>query len=266
MAKIDGKVVWITGASSGIGEALALGCASLGAKVVLSSRREEELVRVSEAIGEKHPTEVMCLPLDLGKAEEFEAKLDRIVHRFGRLDVLFLNGGISQRSLLLETSMEVERRIMEIDYFGNAALAKIVLPVMIEQGFGQIGVTSSLAGKFGVPYRSGYCAAKHALHGFFETVRAEMYDKGIRVTIFCLGSIRTDISKHAVDGTGSKVGVMDKAQAKGMPAEQCAKQMVKALIQEKNEVNIGGKEVLMVFFKRWLPNFHARLIRKVSVR
>jgi len=137
---------------------------------------------------------------------------------------------------------------------------------MLERGTGHFGVTSSLAGKFGVPYRSGYCAAKHALHGFFETLRAELYDKGIRVTMFCPGFIRTKISVNAVAADGKKNATMDDAQKGGLSAEQCASQMVKGMVRENNEVYIGKKEIIMIYLKRWFPNVHTRLIRKVKVR
>jgi short-subunit dehydrogenase len=266
MADLKNKIVWITGASSGIGEALAMECGKAGAKLVLSARREEELDRVSEEVSLNYPVEIMCLPMDLSRVDEINSKAKRVMDRFGRVDVLFCNGGISQRSLVAETDFEVDRKIMEIDYFANVALVKALLPSMLKNGSGHFGVTSSLAGKFGVPYRSGYCGAKHALHGFFETVRAELFTKGIRVTIFCPGFVRTKISVNAVSSDGSKNSTMDEAQKGGISPEQCASEMVRGIVREKNEVYIGKKELIMIYLKRWFPDIHTRLIRKVKVR
>lgn len=260
------KVVWITGATSGIGEALAYEFAARGAKLVLSARRKEQLDAVALRAQDKGAPEVMVQTLDLADASTLQPAADAVLARFGKVDALLNNGGISQRDLALNTPLEVDRRVMEIDFFGTVALTKAILPAMLENGGGHIGVTSSLVGKFGSPYRSAYAAAKHALHGFYDSLRAELHDQGLKVTIFCPGFIRTQISVNAVTGSGEKLGEMDDAQANGMPAEKCAAIMVRSMEKGKNEVYIGGREKMGIYVKRLFPNLFARIIRKAKVR
>jgi short-subunit dehydrogenase len=185
---------------------------------------------------------------------------------FGGLDLLLHNGGISQRSLIKETQLEVDRRLMEVNYFGTVALTKAVLPYFIQNKKGHFGVVTSLVGKFGSPYRSSYAGAKHALHGFFDTLRAEHYQDNIAVTLICPGFIHTQVSVNAVTGDGSPLGEMDQAQAQGMSAEACADQLFRALLRKKEEVYIGGKETWAVYLKRFFPGIFSRILRKANVR
>jgi len=180
------QVVWITGASSGIGEALALQLAAEGAKIVLSARREDELNRVrSLLVDQGLPAEnFLVLPLDVTDHDSMPAALNSVTGAFGRVDMLINNAGISQRSVCIETDMSVYRRLMEVDVLGQIALTKAVLPLMLEQGSGHIVVTSSVAGKLGAPYRTGYCAAKHAVMGFFDALRTEVIRHCLKVIIF----------------------------------------------------------------------------------
>ena len=260
------KVVWITGATSGIGEALAMEFASRGAKLVLSARRAAQLNEVAEKVKNNGASDVWIQTLDLADNATLIPAVERVLEQAGRVDLLMNNGGISQRSKALDTPIEVDRRIMEIDFFGTVALTKAVLPQMLANGGGQIGVTSSLVGKFGSPYRSAYAAAKHALHGFYDSLRAELHDQGLQVTIFCPGFIRTQISLNALTGSGEKLGEMDDAQANGMSAQECARRMVSAMEKGRNEVYIGGKERMGIYVKRLFPNVFARIIRKAKVR
>ena len=185
---------------------------------------------------------------------------------FGGLDLLLHNGGISQRSLIKETQLEVDRRLMEVNYFGTVALTKAVLPYFIQNKKGHFAVVTSLVGKFGSPYRSSYAGAKHALHGFFDTLRAEHYQDNIAVTLICPGFIHTQVSVNAVTGDGSPLGEMDQAQAQGMSAEACADQLLRALLRKKEEVYIGGKETWAVYLKRFFPGIFSRILRKANVR
>ncbi len=260
------KVVWITGATSGIGEALAYEFAGQGAKLVLSARRKDQLEAVALRAKDKGASDVLVQTLDLADGTTLQPAADAVLEHYGQVDALLNNGGTSQRDLALNTPLEVDRRVMEIDFFGTVVLTKAVLPSMLENGGGHIGVTSSLVGKFGSPYRSAYAAAKHALHGFYDSLRAELHDQGLKVTIFCPGFIRTQISVNAVTGSGEKLGEMDDAQANGMSPEQCASIMVKAMEQGRNEVYIGGREKLGIYVKRFFPNIFARIIRKAKVR
>lgn len=252
MTHFEGKIAWVTGASSGIGKAICEGLAKAGATVILSARNEDQLKEVRKALA--HPEKHWILPLDLEKSEEFEALADLVTQKFGRLDFLFNNGGLSQRSTAGETPLEVDRRIMEINYFGNIALTKAVLPHFRKQGFGHFIVTSSIAGKFGFYLRSAYSASKHALHGFYESLALEEAANHIYVTISCPGKINTPISTNALTATGEKHGVMDHNQATGMSAEKCVAILLKAVGKRKKEVLIGNREVLGVTLKRFLPN------------
>jgi short-subunit dehydrogenase len=190
------------------------------------------------------------------------ADVEAVIKKFGRIDVLVNNGGISQRALAKETPLEIDRKIMEVNYFGQIALTKAVLPYMLKQQDGHIVVMSSISGKFGFWFRTAYSASKHALHGFFESLRMETESEGIRTLIVAPGKIRTDISLHALKADGSKHAVMDKSQEEGMPAEECARIILQAMKENKEEVLIGGREIKAVWLKRHFPKWFARVIRR----
>ncbi|MFC2086465.1 SDR family oxidoreductase, partial [Bacteroidota bacterium] len=252
-----------TGATSGIGEALAYEFAALNAKLVLSSNQFDELERVkNECL--KNCEKCISIGFDLENEQEIKDSVAKVVNEFNQIDVLINNGGISQRSLIIETPLEVDRKIMNIDYYGAVILTKNVLPVMIKNNGGNIMVTTSIAGKFGFPLRSAYSAAKHALYGFFETLRAEHIKDNIKVTIACPGRVQTNISKHALTKEGKEHGVMDKGLAGGITAEKCARIMRKAIQKNKREVLIGGKELLMVYIKKFIPGLFYKIIPKID--
>jgi len=259
----NGKVVWITGASSGIGEALAYALAATGAKLVLSARNEKRLDEVR--LGCPSPDSHLVLPLDLERSGDFDSCARTVLDRYGQIDVLVNNGGISQRSLAADTNMETVRRIMEPDFFGAVALTRAVLPAMFRQNSGHVVVVSSLMGKFSTPLRSAYAAAKHALHGFFNSLRAEVRDRGIKVTIVCPGFIRTGISINALCADGSCHGIMDEAQAAGMSPSGCAERIIQAMGKGKDEVLVGGKEVIGVYLNRFVPGLFNRIIARAKV-
>jgi short-subunit dehydrogenase len=257
-------VIWVTGASSGIGEATALKFAQQGYRVILSARNKAALQSVKAKAA--NPEFCAVLPLDLAKSEQFEDKVKQAISFFGQIDIMFHNGGISQRSLVRETGIEVDRRLMEVNFFGTVALTKALLPHFIERKSGHFAVITSLVGKFGSPYRSAYAASKHALHGFFDSLRAEEYKETIAVTMICPGFIRTQVSVNAITGDGTPLNFMDEAQANGMSAEKCADQIFSALRKRKEEVYIGGKETLAVYIKRLFPSVFSKILRKVKVR
>jgi len=257
-------VIWVTGASSGIGEATALKFAKEGYRVILSARNLAALEAVKAK--SKNPESCAILPLDLSDSSDFEEKVRTAISFFGQVDILFHNGGISQRSLARETSLEVDRKLMEVNFFGTVALTKALLPHFIARKSGHFGVITSLVGKFGSPYRSAYAASKHALHGFFDSLRAEQFTDNITVTMICPGFIRTQVSVNAITGDGSTLNEMDDAQANGMSAETCAEQIYTALRKRKEEVYIGGKEVLAVYLKRFFPALFSKILRKAKVR
>lgn len=256
----DGQRVWITGASSGIGEALAYEFHRAGARLILSARREDELGRVRSRCGGEKLTRV--LPLDVTQAVDLQEKAAAALQMFGGIDILVNNAGVTQRSLVADTELAVYRNLMEVNFFGAVALTKAVLPSMIENRGGRIVVISSLVGKFGTPLRSGYAAAKHALHGFFDSLRAEVSRNGIKVTLVCPGYIRTDISLHALRGDGSYHAKMDSGQARGMPVEQCAAQILRALSRGKEEIYVGNRDKYIVYLKRFFPGIFSRVIAR----
>ena len=259
------KIAWITGASSGIGEALAIELAKAGAKLVLSARRESELKRVQQLAG-LNDENSMILPMDMSESAGFEEKTTQVIKRFGQIDYLFHNAGISQRGTVNETSMDINRSVMEVNFMGVVALTKTVLPFFLKKKSGHFIVTSSLVGKFGTPLRSAYSASKHALHGFFESLRAEVWRENVQVTIVCPGYIQTNISVNAVREDGKKYGLMDENQAKGMKASVCAQKILSAVEKGKHEVLIGGKETLGVYMKRFFPGLLWRMVRKYNIK
>lgn len=269
MEKLAGKVIWITGASSGIGEALSYELARQGARLILSARRKDQLERVKGNCVPTSQPSVRVLPLDLEKPETLKLSTEAAIQLFGHIDILVNNGGISQRSFAKDTLIEVDRRIMEVNYFGAVALTKYLLAHFLKRGKGHFVTVSSVTGIFGTPYRSGYAASKHALHGFFDSLRAELYrdvKDNIAVTMICPGFIKTPITLSAVTGDGTPLGKMDDAQYKGKPPEWCAAKIADAIRSKKEEVYIGGKEVLGVKFKRLFPRLFSRYIRNAAVR
>jgi short-subunit dehydrogenase len=263
------KVIWLTGASSGIGEALAYELAKKGAKLIISARRKEELERVKGNCLPKSHANIRVLPVDLSEPSTLKLSAEAAIQIFGQVDILINNAGISQRSLAKDTLLEVDRTIMEVDYFGTIALTKYLLPHFLKRKAGHIVTVSSVMGKIGTPYRSGYAAAKHALHGFFDSLRAELWkeSKKIHVTLICPGWIRTNITLHALTGTGEKLNQMDHNTAQGITPTVFAKKMIKAIIRKKQEVYIGGsREIFAVNLKRFFPRLFSRVIRNVKVR
>jgi dehydrogenase/reductase SDR family protein 7B len=253
------KVVWITGATSGIGEETARQLDRMGAKLVLSARNLNRLEEVRNSLlrKDKH----MILPLDLEHSEHFDDFAKEVVDRMGSIDMLVNNGGISQRSTVQDTSNEVDRKILEVNYFGNIALTKAVLPFMVQQRSGQIVIISSIAGKFGFFLRSAYSASKHALHGYYESLRLEQEENNISVTLVCPGKIKTNISLHALSGDGTTHGSMDRNQETGMDVGICVEKMLKAVSKKKYEVLIGNNEIWAVYIKRLFPKLFWKIIK-----
>ncbi|PWS27185.1 short chain dehydrogenase [Pedobacter yonginense] len=257
------KIVWITGASSGIGEALVYQYFKAGHKLIISGRNRDELFRVKSNC--QNSFHVHVLAFDLSQTEGLKTKAEEAMRIFGKIDLLINCGGVSQRGLALETGLATEQQIMNTNFWGTVNLSKAILPNMIANNGGQIVVISSLVGKFGTKLRSAYSASKHALHGYFDSLRSEVYDKNIDITIICPGFIKTNVSINALTSTGNNQGSMDDAQAKGMTAEACAKEIVKAVTAKKEEVYIGGKETKAVLLKRFFPSFLSKKLRTAKV-
>ncbi len=264
MRTFQDKVIWITGASSGIGEALAREMSARGAKLILSSRRMAELERVKGTCA--HPDSVHILPLDLTDSKSLDEKVGTAITFFGHIDIMVHNGGISQRSLVADTGIAVHREVMELNYFSYILVTKALLPHFIERRSGYIVVTSSVMGKIGTPMRAAYAAAKHALHGYFDCLRAEVERYGIKITILTPGYIHTPIA--VISGDGSFLSSTSEQISGGIPADKAARQIIKAIRNERYEPYIGkfiGEERLALFVKRFMPTLFAKLIGRFGI-
>jgi short-subunit dehydrogenase len=263
MNAINGKIVWITGASSGIGEALAYELARRNCKLILSARN----IKALEDVKSKCSTaEVVILPFDLSDFDNAKNHVENAIAAFGKIDILVNNGGVSQRSLIVDTDFEVDKKLIEVDYLGTVALTKALLPHFIKNKKGHFVTVTSLMGKFGSPYRSGYCGAKHALHGFFDVLRMEHQKDNINVTLICPGFIQTNVAKNALTADGSKQNTDDEATLNGMPVAIFVKKLIKAVESNTFEAYIGGKEVLGVYLKRFFPKLLHRFVLQSKVR
>ena len=259
----SGTSVWITGASSGIGEALSYDLSRRGAHLILSSRRKEALEAVRERCA--RPEDHLVIPLDLADPDSIQAAADHVLSTTHAVDILVNNGGISQRSTARETDMSVVRKVMEVNFFGTVELTKAVLPTMLGRQRGHIVITSSIVGKFGTSMRSTYAASKHALHGYFDSLRAEVHDEGIRVTLVCPGFVATEVASNAVTSDGTPLGETRSVEPTGIPPEACARAIAAAIKENKAEVIVGGWETLGVYAKRIAPGLFRRIIRNISM-
>ena len=257
------KTIWITGASSGIGKAVALELSKEKTNLILSDIDETGLSEVAVACKKNNCTTII-VPIDLNDEKSVESAAQMVLDKKLKIDCLYQFAGISQRSLVSETPMFVDRKIFEINFFGAIALTKAVLPEMIKNGGGQLAVTSSLVGKFGFPYRSSYSATKHALHGFFESLRAENKQNNIQVSIFIPGRVKTNISVNAITKDGTTHGKMDAGQDTGITAEKAAKSICRGLKNNKKEILVGGKELIMVHIRRFLPRLYYYLSSRIK--
>jgi dehydrogenase/reductase SDR family protein 7B len=266
MSKYDifrGKVVWITGASSGIGEALANAFAELGSKIIISSNDADGLERVKKTCS-KNAAAVICTPFDLAETSEIEKIVKEKIKELGKIDYLLNIGGVSQRSKITETPLWLDRKIFEINYFGTIALTKAVLPYMILNKSGHILATSSISGRFGFPLRSAYSASKQALHGFFETLFLENKESNIRSSVIIPGRVQTQISMHALNKEGKEHGRMDDGQANGLSSEKAAKKIIKGIIRNKREILVGRGELTLLFIRRICPPLFFRIADKIK--
>jgi short-subunit dehydrogenase len=265
MMKTNPQIVWITGASSGIGEALVYAYSQKGAKLILSSRNKDRLYEVKTAC-KRNPLDIHVLPLDLDELDALPKKVADALNIFGKIDVVIHAGGLSQRSIAIETNLSVIERLMKVNYISTVAINQALLPSMLAQGKGTIVLISSLVGKFGTPFRSAYAASKHALHGYYDSLRAELTNKNIQITIVCPGFIRTNVSINALVGDGSAQNSMDAAQANGMSPERCAQKIIQGILKNKEEMYVGGKEIYGVWLKRFFPKIFSRIVKTAKVR
>jgi dehydrogenase/reductase SDR family member 7B len=261
---MKGKRIWITGASSGIGEALAKAFALQGANLILSARNESELYRVKAACSQ-NAKEIMVVPMDVSQHEEVFKTAEKILNQVGKIDILINNAGISQRSLVKNTDFSVDKRILDVDYFGTVALTKAVLPSMLLHKLGHIVVITSVLGYIGTPVRSAYSAAKHALHGYFDSLRAEVWQDNIQVLLVVPGFIKTNISINALTSDGKAQGKMDEDQTAGIEPDYLARKVLAAIEDGKEEIYVGGtKEIAAIYVKRFFPKWFSKIVRKMK--
>jgi short-subunit dehydrogenase len=251
----EGKTWWVTGASSGIGAALAEALGKRGARLILSGRNEDALNATRERAG----SECLLLPFEATDFDCIGAIADQAwswaAQRSGGVDGLVNNAGISQRSLAVDTVFEVYQKIISVDLLGPIALTQALLPRMVRAGCGHLVAISSVAGIVGVPARSAYSAAKHGLIGYHDVVRAENEHLGLRVLVVAPGSVRTNVSRNALDGKASRRGVSDAAIDNGMPAEQAVERIVEAIVAGKREIVIAeGMEAQAAELRRRDPD------------
>lgn len=261
--ELSNKIIWITGASSGIGEALAYECINNGAKVIISARRENELQRVAANCKTK-PENVLVLPLDLEHTENIEEKVNAVIQKFGRIDVLINNSGMGHRTKVVNTSTEIDRRVMEVNFFGTINLTKAVARKMQAQKSGKIVVISSIMGKYGLPLYSTYSASKHALYGYFESLRQEVFNDNVKVLIVSPGFINTDVSTKLLTESGKEYGIKSESQNKGMSPADCAKGILKAVKSNRDHKFVGGYEIFSVYVKQYFPRIFYKLMRKMT--
>jgi dehydrogenase/reductase SDR family member 7B len=261
--KFEGKTAWITGASSGIGEALVKEFIREGARVIASSNDFSGLEKVKNSLGSSSGSmQIVVFDLsDTGKITEIAAA---VMNETGRIDYLLNIGGISQRARIEETPLWLDRKIFEINYFGTIALTKAVLPYMVTRNSGHILATSSISGRFGFPLRSAYSASKQALHGFFETLYLENKKHNIKVSMIIPGRVRTSISVHALDGQGKEHGKLDDGQSKGLSAEKAAKIIIKGIMRGRHEILVGKGELMLLYIRRYFPWLFFRIADKIK--
>ncbi|NNG99391.1 SDR family oxidoreductase [Acinetobacter sp. ANC 5414] len=268
MAKQDSlnnKVVWITGASSGLGKALAQECALQGAQIVLTARRMDELENVRQSLA--NPDQHICISADITNENQVRHAYEQVLNQKGRIDWLINNAGLSQRALIADTTMQTERAIMEVDYFSQVFLTKTVLPTFLKQKTGRIIFVSSVAGLLGTQYRASYSASKAAIHMWANSLRAEVADKGVGVSVIFPGFVKTNVSFNALNGEGKPQGHQDEAIENGLQPDEFAKTAVKSLLNDEEYIVVGGtKEKLGVWVSRLSPSTLYKMIRKMKVK
>ncbi|MEX0779079.1 MAG: SDR family oxidoreductase [Balneolales bacterium] len=257
------KTIWITGASSGIGEALAYAYSKTGSRIILSSRKKGQLERVQKQC-ETLGGEAFVEPIDLSELDALKGQAKHILETYGPIDLLINNGGVAQRSTVIATNLEIEQTIMRINFLGHVELTRAVLPDMIQQKKGHIVVVSSVMGKFSTPGSATYSASKHALQGYFDALRAEVDQYGVKVTIVCPGFVKTRISYNALTSDGTPHDKMDRGQQRGISPEACANKIIKAVNRGREEITIGGPEIAAVYIKRWFPWLLSRIVKRIK--
>lgn len=261
MIDFRNKTAMITGAASGIGEAISYQLAQRGCNLILTGLNLSGLEAVQQKC-KSYGVEASIFEMNLADLASVDSFAGAIKEKYASIDVFILNAGISQRAKTLETDFSVDRKIMDVNYFGSVYLIKQFKDMLLKSTYTAIGITTSISGLFGYPLRSSYCASKHALFGFFESMDLE-YDN-IHVTFLIPGRVNTQISKSAMLGNGEAYQKMDPGQANGIDVDKCAKIAVKAIAKGKHRKLIGGVELLMVYINKYFTWLYYRLAKKTS--
>lgn len=252
------QVIIITGASSGIGLACAREFASRGAKISLAARNNEKLREIERELSVAGH-EVLVTSTDVSREEDCKNLIEQTVNRFGRIDVLVNNAGISMRALFKDLDLSVLKQLMDVNFWGTVYCTKYALPYLLEARGSVVGV-SSIAGFIGLPGRTGYSASKFAMHGFLHTLRTENLRTGLHVLIAAPGFTASNVRKSALTANGSLQGETPRAEEKMMSAEQVARHMARAIIKRKRSLILTFKEgKLAVFLNKWWPSLMERL-------
>ncbi len=253
------KTIWITGASSGIGEGLALALSHGNNNLILSARRVDELNRVKANCG-GDKDRIMILPMDMNERTGMTSLASQVKDKFGVPDVVILNAGISNRSYIKDTSFDVFQRVMDVNFFGNVSLSKAVIPHFIQNGGGRFVIISSLSGKFASPGRGAYASSKHALHGYFDTLRMEHHRDNIKVLLVCPGFVQTKVTINSLTGDGKPQGKLDKTTANGMLVSEATARIIRGIERDKQEISFGGRERIGLFIKRFFPSLLNKIV------
>lgn len=260
----ENKKVWIIGASSGIGQSLAYAINQKGGFVILSGRNEKALKATQSQL--THPQSSGILVLDLTKTDSIEESTAQYEHDFKNIDILIHSGGISQRSLALDTTLSSTELILKSNFLGQIPITQYAAKKMVQQSSGKIIVITSFTGKWGFFLRSSYAASKHALHGYYDSLRMEIENFGISVHLVTPGFIATEISKNALDAKGQATGEMDNNQQQGISPELCAKQIINGVERGRSEFGVGGKELKALWIHQYFPRLFQKILRKQSAR
>ena len=254
------KAVVITGASSGIGKALAMEFAGMGAKIVMAARNEE---RLNEAMSEVRGlgAEVIGLPTDVAKEEDCKNLIDKAVSTFGRIDIMINNAGISMRAIFEDTELDVIRQLMDVNFWGTVYCTKYALPHLLKSKGSLVGI-SSIAGYKGLPGRTGYSSSKFAMHGFLETLRIENMKKGLHVLIACPGFTASNIRNTALNEKGEVQGESPRDEGKMMSAEEVARHIARAIAKRKDRLTLTFQGKLTVFLNKFFPKFMDKQVYK----
>lgn len=255
---MKGKVVLITGASSGIGRALALKFAAEGSRVVIGARSMDQLNAVGEEV-RKAGGEVLCLPLDVTKKADCDAFVAAALKQYDNIDVLINNAGISMRALFQDLDVDVIERLMQVNFFGTVYCTRAAVDSIVKSKGSIVGV-SSIAGYRGLPGRTGYSASKFAMHGFLEALRTELLKKDVHVLLACPGFTESNIRKVALTADGSQQSETPLKEDKLMTSEEVADHIYRAVTRRKRTLVLTTQGKLTVFLNKWLPKFMDRMV------